>query len=241
MFRNFLKYKLALSTCSHSWFYLLPSFLALSLSSLPVQIGVEIPAEISRRIIESELLIDLGQLVQILLLQSEIAGQVALDPLRRLALRQHAVAVCDAPGQRDLRAVLVIFLADFDNGGVVDQLAHVLAGVVDGVLVAEGGVLLDVDAFFPVEGGEGGLLEPWMAFDLVRGGDGGRFGEEAGELRFAEVGDADRFRLAAFEGLFHGFPGFEVVCVARLDLVVLSGHEGVAAGEGGGPVHEVEV
>ena len=100
---------------------------------------------------------------------------------------------------------------------------------------------MDVDAFFLVEGGEGGLLEPGVAFDLVGRGDGGRFGEEAVELRFAEVGDADRFRLAAFERLLHRFPGVEVVCVARLDLVVLPGHEGVAAGEGGGPVHEVEV
>ena len=108
-------------------------------------------------------------------------------------------------------------------------------------MVAKGGVLLDVDAFFFVEGGEGGLLEPGVAFDLVRRGDGGRFGEEAFELRFAEVGDADCFRLAAFERLFHGFPSFDVVYVAWLDLAILLGHESVTAGEGGRPVHEVEV
>ena len=100
---------------------------------------------------------------------------------------------------------------------------------------------MDVDAFFFVEGGEGGLLEPRVAFDLVRRGDGGRLGEEAFELRFAEIGDADCFRLAAFEGLFHGFPSFYVVCVTWFDLAILLGHQGVAAGEGGGPVHEVEV
>ena len=100
---------------------------------------------------------------------------------------------------------------------------------------------MDEDPLFLVEGGEGGLLEPGVAFDLVRRGDGGRFGEETFELRFAEVGDADRFRFAAFEGLFHGFPGVDVVCVAWLDLVVLLRHEDVTAGKGGGPVHEVEV
>ena len=100
---------------------------------------------------------------------------------------------------------------------------------------------MDVDSLFLVEGGEGGLLEPGVAFDLVGRGDGGRFGQEAFELRFAEVGDADCFGFTAFERFFHRFPAVEVVCVAPLDLVVLPGHEGVAAGEGRGPVHEVEV
>ena len=94
--------------------------ISLPLSLLPVQIGEEIPAEVPGWIVETELLVNLGQLVQILLLQPEIARQVALDALRRLALGQHAVSVCDAPGQRDLRAVLVVFLADFDDGRVVD-------------------------------------------------------------------------------------------------------------------------
>lgn len=93
---------------------------SLPLSFLPVQIGVEIPAEVPGGIVETELLVNLGQLVQVLLLQPEIARQVALDALRRLALGQHAVSVCDAPGQRDLRAVLVVFLADFHNGWFVD-------------------------------------------------------------------------------------------------------------------------
>ncbi len=151
------------------------------------------------------------------------------------------MALRDAPGQRHLRAVLAVFFPDVDDGRVVDEFAHVLAGAVDFVLVAEGGVLLDVDAVGFVEGGEGGLLEPGVAFDLVGGGDGGGVGEQAGELGVAEVGDADGFCLAGCEGRFHGGPGVEVVGVAGLDLVVLFGHEGVAAGEGGGPVHEVEV
>ena len=213
----------------------------MSLSLLPVQIGMEIPAKVARRIIEAKLLVNLTQLVQILFVQLEIAGQIALNPFGRLTLRQHAVSVCDPPRQRDLRAVLAVFLADFRDRRVLDELAHVLPGGVDCVLVPKGGVLLDVDAFFLVEGGEGGLLEPGVAFDLVRRGDDGRFFEETLEFRFAEVGNADGFRLAAFEGLLHCFPGVDVVGVARFYLVVLLGEEFVATGEGGGPVHEVEV
>ena len=151
------------------------------------------------------------------------------------------MSVGDAPRQRDLRAVLAVFLADFDDGRVVDELAHVLPGAVDGVLVPEGTVLLDVDAFALVVGGEGGLLQPGVAFNLVRGGDDGRFREEAFELGLAEVGDADGFRLAALQCFLHRFPCVDVVGVAGFDLVVLLGHESVAAREGGRPVHEVEV
>ena len=116
------------------------------------------------------------------------------------------MALCDAPRQRDLRAVLAVFLGDGGDGGVLDEFAHVLARAVDGVLVAEGGVLLDVDVFGFVVGGEGGLLEPGVEFDLVRGGDDGSFAQEALEFGVAEVGDADGFGLAALEGFLHGFP-----------------------------------
>ena len=85
------------------------------------------------------------------------------------------MALCDAPRQRDLRAVLAVFPGDGGDGGVLDEFAHVLARAVDGVLVAKGGVLLDVDVFGLVVGGEGGLLEPGVEFDLVRGGDDGGF------------------------------------------------------------------
>lgn len=210
-------------------------------SFLPVQIGVEIPAEAARRVVEAQLLVNGIQLVEVLLLQREIPGQVAPDPLGRLALRQHAVSVGDPPRQGDLRAILAVFLADLDDGRVVDELSHVLAGAVDGVLVAEGRVLLDVDASALVERGERLLLEPGVAFDLVRCGDDGGLFEEALELCFAEVGDADGLCLAALEGFLHCFPGVKVVSVACLDLVVLLGHKGIAPGEGRGPVHEVEV
>lgn len=98
-----------------------------------------------------------------------------------------------------------------------------------------------MDSLAPVEGGEGGLLEQGVAFELVRGGDDSGFALEALELRFAEVGDADGARLAVSEQLLHRFPGVDVVGVAWFYLVGYHGLEGGAAGEGGGPVHDVEV
>ena len=98
-----------------------------------------------------------------------------------------------------------------------------------------------MDILALVEGGEGGLLEPGVEFDLVRGGDDARFAEEALELRFAEIGNADGFGLAALERLLHGFPGVDVVGIARFYLFVFLRYEDVAPREGGWPVHEVEV
>ena len=188
----------------------LPSFLPSQRTTssllLPVQIRKEIPSDIRRRVVEPQLLINRIQLLQILLIQFKITGQIAPDALGRLALRQHAVALGNTPRQRDLRAVLAMFLGDSGDGGVLDEFAHVLARAVDGVLVAKGGVLLDVDVFGFVVGSEGGLLEPGVEFDLVRGGDDGGFAEEAREFGVAEVGDADGFGFAALEGFFHGFP-----------------------------------
>lgn len=54
-----------------------------------------------------------------------------------------------------------------------------------------------MDPLALVEGGEGGLLELGVAFELVRGGDDSGFAQEALELRFAEVGDADGWRAAS--------------------------------------------
>lgn len=149
--------------------------------------------------------------------------------------------VRDAPRQRDLRAALAVFFPNRDERWVLDQFAQLLPGAVDGVLVAKGRVLLHVDSLALVEGGEGGLLEPGVAFELVRGGDDSGSAQEALELRFAEVGDADGARLAVSAQLLHRFPGVDVVGVAWFYLVGSHGHEGVAAGEGGGPVHDVEV
>ena len=149
--------------------------------------------------------------------------------------------VRDAPRQRDLRAALAVFFPNRDERWVVDQFAHLPPGAVDWVLVAQGRGLLHVDPLALVEGGEEGLLEQGVAFELVRGGDDFGFAQEALELRFAEVGDADGARLAVSEQLLHRFPGVDVVGVAWFYLVGSHGPEGVAAGEGGGPVHDVDV
>ncbi len=68
------------------------------------------------------------------------------------------MAVLNAPRQRHLRAILTVLLRDFLDYRVVDEFPHVVAGTVDFVLVSEGGVLLDVDSFCFVVGGEGVLL-----------------------------------------------------------------------------------
>lgn len=44
----------------------------------------------------------------------------------------------DTPSQGNLSSVLVVFLADLDEGGVFDQFGDAFAGGVDLVLVAEG-------------------------------------------------------------------------------------------------------
>ena len=146
-----------------------------------------------------------------------------------------------APGQGDLGAVLAVLLANFHDGWVFDQLAHILARTVDFVLVAEGRIVCDVDGFAFVEVSEGVLLEPGVTFDLVVCGHDGGFFEETLELCFAEVGDADCLCLSSLQSLLHGFPCVNVVCVACLDLVVFLGNKCIASGEGRGPVHEVEV
>ena len=113
----------------------------------------------------------------------------------------------DAPGQCDLCAVLVVFLADVEEDRVVDQLAHAFAGVVDLVLVAEGRVLGDVDVAVLVEVGERGLGEVGVHLDLVDGGRDGGGLEESVELGFGEVRDSDGSAFAVLDELFHRFVG----------------------------------
>ena len=109
-------------------------------------------------------------------------------------------------------------------------------------MVAEGGVLLDVYSLAFIEFDERALLEPGMEFELVGGGDDAAVGEEAFEFCFREVGDADGFCFSGLKEGFHGAPGFEEVGVAGLDFAIgVFWDEGGGAGEGGGPVHEVEV
>ena len=145
------------------------------------------------------------------------------------------------PRQSDLCTVFTIFLANLDDGWVVDQFAHVLTGAVDGILITERTVVCDMDAFALVEFSEGVLLEPGVAFDLVVCGDDGGFFEETLELCLTEVRDTDGLCLTALQSLLHRFPCVHIIRIAGFDLVVFLGNKGIASGEGGGPVHEVEV
>ena len=85
------------------------------------------------------------------------------------------MSIRNPPRQRHLCAILAVFLSDFCDGGIVNEFPHALTGTVNRVLVAEGGVLLNVDVVLFVEGGEGALLEPGVEFDLVGCGHNGGF------------------------------------------------------------------
>lgn len=110
---------------------------------LSVQIREEVVAEVHRRIVESQLLIDGLDLLHVLFGKLEVALEVRLNPMGSLALRNHRVANSDAPCKRNLRARLVVLLSDLVERRVINQLADV--GTVDLVLVAEWRVVRDVD------------------------------------------------------------------------------------------------
>lgn len=74
----------------------------------------------------------------------------------------------DTPGEGDLGAVFVVFFADFDEGGVFDQFADVLARGVDGVLVAE------------AVWREGGVSVQWQLLGFLENEKEGVAGREKG-------------------------------------------------------------
>ncbi len=73
----------------------------------------------------------------------------------------------NAPRESDLRSRLAVLLPNLRQHRIVDQLAHVLAFGVDGVLVAERRVLRDVDAVLLVESVEAVLLEVGVSTGIV--------------------------------------------------------------------------
>lgn len=86
---------------------------------LALQIRIEVISKRLRRVIESELLINTLDLLQILRIQLEVSLQIRRNPRRGFRLREDGVALCDAPGESDLRAGLVVLLADFDEDGII--------------------------------------------------------------------------------------------------------------------------
>lgn len=100
-------------------------------------------AKVLRGVVEPQLLVDTGNFLHVLLLELEVAPQVLLDASRGLALRDHRVALRNTPGKSNLRAGLVVLLADLVENRVVDQLAD--GGAIDLVLVSKRRVVRDVD------------------------------------------------------------------------------------------------
>lgn len=105
---------------------------------LPIEVGVELPSEVVRRIVEAHLLVDRVNLLDILGLELEIACKVVLDPALGLALGQHRSSVGDTPSQRHLSTRLSVLLSNLRQSWVLDQLSEILALAVDWVLVTEG-------------------------------------------------------------------------------------------------------
>lgn len=109
-----------------------------SLFLLPVEIGVEVPTKALGRIIEPQLLIQRVDLLDILGLQLEVTLKIGLDASRGFGLGNHAVSLCNAPRQCDLRSILAVFSPNVGQDRVVDQLSDVLAlAIVNGIRVAE--------------------------------------------------------------------------------------------------------
>lgn len=62
---------------------------AIARSLLPIQVGIEIPAEAARRIIKSLLLVNAVNLLHIFLIKLEISFQIIFDAAFGLALGNH--------------------------------------------------------------------------------------------------------------------------------------------------------
>ena len=69
------------------------------------------------------------------------------------------MSLIDSPSQRDLRTGLIIFLANLDEYRILNEFANVGTLVVNGVSVAKGGVMRDVDIVIAVPLCEGVLLQ----------------------------------------------------------------------------------
>lgn len=148
----------------------------------------------------------------------------------------------NSPRQRHLRRTLAVPRPNLAQQRLVDQLPSAAPPVVDVVLVAKGRVLRDMDPPLRIPRRKRALLQPWVQLQLVHRRHDARLAEQPVQLRPAEVRDADGARLARCQQCLHGLPRGNVVGVAggRVARGVF-GEERRAAGEGRGPVHQVEV
>jgi hypothetical protein len=86
---------------------------------LAIQISKEVIAKRITRVVEPHLLINFGNLLEILAIELEVAVKIGLDALRRLGFRQHDVTLRDTPGECNLRTGLVVFLANLDEDWII--------------------------------------------------------------------------------------------------------------------------
>jgi hypothetical protein len=86
---------------------------------LAIKISVEVVSKASRGIIESQLLIDTVNLLEVLRIELEVTAEVGLDTRWSLGLGNHTVAVSDSPRERYLCTTLVVLLANLHQNGVI--------------------------------------------------------------------------------------------------------------------------
>lgn len=92
---------------------------------LSIQISVETITKATARIIESQLLVNTRDLLQVACIKLEISLQIRLYPGGSFGLWKHAVAVCDSPRKSNLCAILVVLLSNLDKNGIILKIALV--------------------------------------------------------------------------------------------------------------------
>lgn len=148
------------------------------------------------------------------------------------------------PSEDDLRGCNVNSLGlrqlvgdGLDLGGVDEQRQTE-------AIVSKGRVGRDVDVILVAEGNHLVLVKLGVALDLIDGGGDARVGDDLLQLGDGEVGDTDGAGLGLGK-LVHGLPGVgQGDALIEVDFAVvagLPGEEGIAGGEGDGPVDEIEL
>ena len=132
-----------------------------------IEVHEEIPPEPLRTIIKPQLPINPIYLLDLIICQRQFIVKIPLNPRFGLTLGDDRATMCDTPCQRDLSTCLTMSLADFNEDGVVNQLAIDI--IILGILVAEWAILGNMDTVRLVEGNEVLPLKPRMHFHLVDG------------------------------------------------------------------------
>ena len=133
---------------------------------LAFQISIEVPTEALTWVIKVELFVDCLYL-DILRIKFKIALKVCFDARLGLALRNDRISPGGAPCQSHLSTSLAVLFADLHEDRIVHEFAHILATIIDLVLITEGTILCDMGTLRLMEFCEIASLQPWMHLDLV--------------------------------------------------------------------------